>query len=160
MRRFNLHRRGKVFCVRYRDEKTKSYTSGISTRETNERAAMATAAYWDNHGFPDGITVQEVTDIHAIIETARTASLDKSHVQKLMSILVDRGMLVGATLNDDDPASELRIAFLRRSWTYDESPYVAEKLAYGQKIGRRHCLDSLVRLSHWARFSRKITLAK
>lgn len=151
MRRFSLYRRGTVYYVRYWDERTKSYTSGRSTRETDEWAAKATAAYWDKFGFPDGTSVEAATDVQAIIETARTAPLEKPHVQKLVSILVERGMLTTATLSDDGPASELLIDFLRRFWTYDESEYVAEKRAYGQTIGRRHCQDSLVRLSHWER---------
>jgi hypothetical protein len=93
VRRFNLYRRGKIYYVRYWDEKTQSYASGKSTGETDERAAMATAAHWDKYGFPDGSSPQSVTDIHAILETARTAPLEPVHVQKLVSILADRGML-------------------------------------------------------------------
>ncbi|HKK49577.1 MAG TPA: hypothetical protein VJ932_10800 [Alkalispirochaeta sp.] len=149
MRRFSLYRRGKTFYVRFWDEKTKSYTFGRSTRETDKRAALATAAYWEKHGFPDGTLVQETTDIQAILETARTASLEKSHVHKLVDILVERGMLVGATLSNDGPASELLVRFLRDFWTYETSPYVAEKQAYGQTIGRRHCEDSMVDPENW-----------
>ena len=32
--------------------------------------------------------------------------------------------------------------FLERFWTYDESPYVREKLAHRHRIGRRHCYDT------------------
>jgi integrase len=152
VRRFNLYRRGKIYYVRYWDEKTQSYASGKSTGEADERAAMATAAHWDKYGFPDGSSTQSVTDIHAILETARTAPLEPAHVQKIVSILTDRGMLTGATLNDAGPPSEPLSEFLKTFWAYDESPYVAEKLAYGQKIGRRHCEDSLLRVSHWRRF--------
>jgi len=152
MRRFSLYRRGKIFYVRYWDEKTQSYTSGKSTRETDEHAAMATAVYWDRHGFSDGTSVRDSIDIHAIIEAARTAPLDKSHVKSLVQILKDRGFLVTATIHDDGPSSERLSDFLKRFWTYDESAYVAEKKAYGQSIGRRHCLDSLGRVTHWKRF--------
>jgi integrase len=151
MRRFNLYRRGKFFYVRYWDERTQSYSSGKSTREADERNATATAVFWDKFGIPDEGSVQNRTDVHAIIETARRAPLEQSHVRKLIDILVERKMLAGATLADDGASSKMLIEFLKNFWTYEQSPYVAEKLAYGQTIGRRHCDDSLIRLSHWER---------
>lgn len=93
-------------------------------------------------------TVQDSTELHSILETARSATLDKTHVKTLVDILIERGFLVGATLSDNGPSSELLIDLLKRFWDYDSSEYVAEKKAYGQAIGRRHCQDSLVRLTH------------
>jgi len=46
---------------------------------------------------------------------------------------------------DEDAArtveSEPLIPFLEKSWDYDESEYVAEKLDYDQSIGRRHAMS-------------------
>jgi integrase len=41
-------------------------------------------------------------------------------------------------------------AFLENFWDYEASPYIREKLAHGQSIGKRHCYDSRSRCSgYW-----------
>jgi hypothetical protein len=41
--------------------------------------------------------------------------------------------------------------FLEEFWDYKASPYVREKLAHGQSIGKRHCYESMSRLNHYWR---------
>lgn len=38
---------------------------------------------------------------------------------------------------------------MRGFWDYDHSPYVHEKIAHGQRISRRHCLESSNRIAYW-----------
>ncbi len=152
MRRFSLYQRGKTFYVRYWDPNTGTYTPGKSTRETEKRAAMAVAALWDREGFPDGGTVSDFVDIHAIVETIRTGSIDRTHAKRITDALVERGLIASVVIANDGPAAEPLVSYLRGFWAFDTSTYVAEKKAYGQSIGRRHCEDSTGRLVHWERF--------
>jgi integrase len=41
------------------------------------------------------------------------------------------------------------IDFLRGFWSFDSSAYVREKIAHGQRITRRHCIDMRGRIKHW-----------
>ena len=148
MRQFNLYRRGNVFYCRFKDETTGKWLSGISTGETDERAAMATVYGWERDGIPsrDHRTVESVTGTRRLIDQLRTADLSKSDAERIVDVLRDRGLIVSTVTFAGSAGSEPFIDFLTRFWSWDDSPYVKEKRSRGQAIGRSRCyqLSTLV----------------
>jgi hypothetical protein len=56
-------------------------------------------------------------------------------------VLIERELIVSATVQNEHAVPFVQ--FLETFWTYDESPYVAEKIAHNQRISRRHCYERL-----------------
>jgi integrase len=150
MRQFSLYKRGNTFYVRFKDETTGKYLSGISTGETNERAAMATVYGWERDGIPtrDGRSPDSITDTRRLIEKIRTADLSASEARSIVDILTERGFLSSAVLTGT-AASRTLADYLREFWDYDRSPYVKEKLAHRQSIGRKHCYTMARHVKNW-----------
>jgi len=77
--------------------------------------------------------------------------LTPAEAGRILGVLKERGFADGVV--KAGPGSELFGDFLTRFWTFDESPYVREKLAHGQRIGRRYCNDALGHVRRrWAPF--------
>jgi integrase len=150
MRHFNLYRRGNVFYCRFKDETTGKYLSGISTGETDERAAMATVALWERDGIDtrDGRTVESVTGTKRLIDLLRTAEIGPTDAAAIVDVLRDRGFVTTATLTGA-VQSEPFIDFLTRFWDWKSSPYVKEKRSRGQSIGKRRCEEMGYRIAKY-----------
>jgi integrase len=150
MRQFNLYMRGDTFYVRFKDESTGKYSSGISTGEKSRQAAMATIYGWERDGVPSrgGRTIDSISATRRLIDKLRTAELDIKEVRSILDILSDRGFVASATLSGT-PAARTLIDFLREFWDYDRSPYVKEKLAHRQRIGRKHCYTMRREVEKW-----------
>jgi hypothetical protein len=70
--------------------------------------------------------------------------------KRFLSCLETRGLVIAAVAAYGRSA-ELVSDFLLRFWDYEKSPYIKEKLAHGQRIGRLHASDSLKRVKrYWA----------
>ena len=173
MRRFNLYRRGKsgVFYCRFFDESTKKWQSGISTGETDERAALATVYGWERDGIPsrDDRSVESVTGTRRLLDQLRTADLGETEARSVLSLLRDRGYVVSAIVAGDIDAGPVGdyldrplVEYLEWIWDYDRSPYVENKIRHGHSIGRTHCAGRLSTIrNHWRPWldSHPVTLA-
>jgi len=172
MRQFNLYQRGSTFYVRFKDESTGKYLSGISTGETSERAALATVYGWERDGIPtrDGRSPDSITDTRRLIDKLRTADLSENEARTIVGILNDRGFLASAVLTGDrdagpvgDYLSRPLADYLAWFWDYDRSPYVQNKLRHGHAITRTHCENRLQYVrTHWKPWieSHPVTLAE
>jgi integrase len=154
MRSFNLYRRNGVFYCRFYNPIKKAYTGAISTRETSRNAAMAVVALWELSGIPtkdnSRKTPESIVNLDILFHSVRQAPLTKKDANTIIKILEDRGLL-----ESDKPltdADQPFLSFLETFWDYDRSPYVKEKQAYGQRIGRRHCKEQTKLLSHWRKY--------
>ncbi|MFP4484952.1 MAG: hypothetical protein ACLFO1_08880, partial [Spirochaetaceae bacterium] len=112
---------------------------------------------WLQNGLPDARTGRRRTlstlfDIDAILETIRNDELTAEDVRRVVEELTARGFLEDARLAGQGESAEPLLPFLKRFWDYDTSPYVREKLAYGQSIGRRHCYEQGKRLHHYREY--------
>jgi integrase len=155
VRPFHLHPRKNIFYVQFVDPETGSRLTAKSTGKTNRDEALIVVYGWLNQGIPEGRRtsgprrVQEVFSISRIVNGIKSASLDENDVKKILGALSERGFLVSASLTDA-PGSELFRDYVSRFWDFESSPYVAEKRAHGQSIGRKHCLNSLQRaIKYW-----------
>jgi integrase len=145
MRRFSLYPRRKVFYVQFYNPATRRYTRGRSTGQTNRDAAAAVAAEWLRNGIPEPAAgrrraLGELLQVDTIVNAISAAQLTERDGARILEVLRTRGLIETAVVKAS-PGSEPLISFLEGFWNYEKSPYVRERLAHGQRIGRRHCYD-------------------
>ncbi len=152
---FSLHRRNGIFYVQFRNPHTNKWTTPKSTGLNDRCAATLQVAEWFHNGIPHDITkvrrpVVEIFDSHAAIEAVHTAPLTSEEAAKIVQILQKRGLVrvaaVRKGLGDVD-----FVAFLKEFWDFSLSPYVREKIAHGQRIGKRHCYSNTNQIKYWGK---------
>ena len=150
--RFSLHRRRGIWYVQFYNPHTHRYLTARSTGESNRNAALLKVANWMRDGLPDpsrgSRRPQELVDLDLAISIIRSASLTIGDAERIVQVLKDRRLIVEATVGAG-PLSEPLVAFLERFWDYEQSPYVREKVAHGQRISRRHCREVSNRLEYY-----------
>ena len=87
-------------------------------------------------------------EIGQLLTEIKAETLDQQDVRKTEKILVEKG-LVSLIVLRSSPKTEPFGNFLTRFWTYEESPYVKERLSYKLKIGRTHTNLSLTRTKRY-----------
>jgi integrase len=154
MRRYYLHVRGGIFYAELVAPDGRKLAAR-STGKTAEDEALLVVAEWLKHGVPSGRKrrlrpAEAVMELDGILRAIRKADLDGDDAQRIVGALKGRG-LVGSSPARAGKGSALFADFLKEFWSYGSSPYVREKLAHGQSIGRRHCYENMnqVRL-HYA----------
>ncbi|MDA3947607.1 MAG: tyrosine-type recombinase/integrase [Spirochaeta sp.] len=160
MRRFSLYRRGKYFYCRFWNQTTHCYTNAISTQKENRNEAIAQVVEWEAKRLPGkDQTVDDYVETHGLLKNLRTIAFTNKDIESIVSVLVERGYIAGVTYQSEYGSKPL-IPYLRMFWTYDESPYVREKLAYGHRIGQRRCYEQTSRINHWERYFGDVTIAE
>jgi integrase len=155
VRRFSIHRRGKYFYCQFWVPETGSFSSAISTRQTNRNAAIATVADWIAHGIPDRKAggnrekVDKRLSLQTVISFIRSDEITQQDAERIITELQKRELLGSASLKPD--ISILFCDFLETFWDYDTSPYVQEKLAHNQTISRRTCYDRNLSIKNYWR---------
>ena len=150
--RFSLFRRGSIWYVQFYNPQTQKYLSARSTGETNRNAALLIVAQWLRDGLPDPSRghrpLQELLDLDVALSILRSAPLAPNDTERIIRVLKDRQMIENAVIGAG-PGSEPFTAFLKHFWDYEESPYVRDRLAHGQRISRRHCYEARNRLDFY-----------
>lgn len=135
-RKYSLSRRGKsgIWYVRFWNEAAQKYLTAKSTKEHDPREAVKVAERWLDEGIPqrDGTArdAAEVATLDTLLHQLRTLDLDLIAAKRIADALLDRNLLASYQLGGDGPDAEPLLQFLTRFWTYDESPYVAERHAF------------------------------
>ena len=153
MRRFSLTKRGAIWYAQIFNEATGKYLPGKPTGEGDKRSAEHVAEDWIANGIPDKNGTRRPIDVTlrvaSILDELRKTPLTPGDAEKVVRTLKER-QLIETVAVKAGPGSEPLIAFLERFWNHAESPYVREKLAHGQRIGRRHCYDMALHVdTHW-----------
>jgi integrase len=162
MCQFSFYRRYGLFYVRFRDPITKERLPGRSTGKDNRDEALMVVHQWLEKGLPPPITallpvkqglkekpLSTHLEVSQLLSEIKAATLDHQDMKKIEAILVDKGLILMMVLKSS-PESELFSDFLTRFWTYDESPYVKERLSHKLRIGRAHTKISLDRVkAYW-----------
>jgi integrase len=147
MRRFSLYRRGRFWYVQFFNPETRKYLSGLSTGETNRTAAEHAVDEWLRTGVPQLARgkrgVQGLLEVGTALSIIRREHLTFEDAERIVDVLRERE-LIETTIVKAGPGSEPLITFLERFWNYDLSPYVRERVAHGQRIGKRHCYDAAI----------------
>lgn len=118
MRRFSLYLCGNTWYVRFRNPVTKTYTTGVSTRERDRQAALAAIYHMEKYGLPDrgNRTVKDQITIDTILDRIRAADrLTSDDAEKIVEHLRQGGLVVSAIVSGG-PASEPFINYLLRFW--------------------------------------------
>lgn len=149
MRRFYLHKRKGVYYAELVDPVSGRKLTAKSTRKTNRDEALFVVHDWLGNGIPDRRkkktrTMPELFTFASVIDALRSLPLTSEDTSRLVTVLKNRGLIVAAVVAGS-PGAELFSDFIRRFWTYDESPYVLDKHAHEQRMGRTHCFESLGR---------------
>lgn len=104
--------------------------------------ATLTVAAWLKDGIPDTTGARlSVTDELSILDVRhrlQTIEMGTQDAQDIVQILKDRGLLEKPASPSADPGKESLAAFLERSWTFDESPYVKERQAFSRDMSLDH----------------------
>ena len=121
---FSLSKRTgrRFFYVQFKNEKGE-YLPAVSTRQTQEAAAIETAFKWLREGRPAGNSGK----ISLPVMNALREIKSPSEAEFVCRGLKRRGLLKNYILAESKQAEDFP-AYLLNFWDYDSSPYVKEKL--------------------------------
>lgn len=136
------------------DPITRRRLTAKSTGVRDEKEAFRVVARWEISGIPRKAPREVSTPVDAYvsvkkaISTLRETKLSMDDGKALTKILMDQGLLAGVTFADS-PGAQPFVDFLESFWTYETSPFVKEKLAFSQRIGKTHCDESLAKVRRY-----------
>jgi integrase len=154
MRRCYLHtRHNGTFYAELVDPQTGGKLTARSTGTKNRDEALLKIAEWLKSGIPTGRmrkprTLEAATGIENILKAIRRTELNSDDALRIVQVLKDRGLIDIAAVKSGKgtiPFTE----FLDGFWDYETSPYIREKRAHGQSIGKRHCYESMSRFNRY-----------
>lgn len=83
------------------------------------------------------------------MKTMKRTELNSDDALRIVQALKDRGLIDVAAVKSGKGTVSFS-EFLKEFWNHETSPYIREKLAHGQSIGKRHCYESTSRFNkHW-----------
>ncbi|MCL2186878.1 MAG: site-specific integrase [Treponema sp.] len=86
--------------------------------------------------------------IENILTAIEKSVLNSDDAFKIVQKLMEKE-LINITVEKSGKKSVSFSEFLGKFWAYDSSPYIREKLAYGQSIGKRHCYEMICRFNRY-----------
>jgi integrase len=157
MRRFSLFKRNNspFFYVQIKNPKTGKYLPPRSTGCRDKDEALLVVADWIKYGIPQSgrrRAFEDVFMLSTLLSYIENATITEKDAVRIITALKDKGLIESAVMAGEGPENMALVPFLAEFWDYDNSEYVRDKLAYGQKIGRRHCYEQSKRLCHWEEF--------
>jgi hypothetical protein len=160
MRRFCVFRRRgqRIYYAQIKNPETGMYLPARSTGTTDESEAYMIAADWVRDGLPavqktsKKKPIQEVYTLDSIVHVLGKVEMDSKDALRITSVLQEKGIIGNVAIQKNSKKELLLIPYLEEFWDYEKSPYVREKLAYGQSIGKRHCYEQTKKIHHWKNF--------
>jgi integrase len=156
MRRYYLHtRHNGVIYAELVDPQTGKKLNARSTGTKNRDEALLKIAEWLKSGIPTGKerkarTLEAAAGIENILKVMRRTELNSDDALRIVQALKDRGLVDIAVVKSGKGAVSFT-EFLEEFWDYEASPYIREKKAHGQSIGKRHCYESMSRFNRYWR---------
>jgi integrase len=164
LRRFYYHtRHNGIIYAELVDPNSGKKLTARSTGTQNKDDALLVIGEWLKNGIPTGRTrkprpVDIAASVEGILTAIRKADLNEDDALLIVEALQSRG-LVDYSVQKTSKASVLFEDYLEKFWDFSVSPYVREKLAHGQSIGKRHCYESANRIrGYWVPFFQGRTL--
>ncbi|GHV13239.1 hypothetical protein FACS189491_07900 [Spirochaetia bacterium] len=152
--KFYIYRRkgNPVYFARFKDEAGGTLTER-STGCTVRDEAVLTVGEWLRDGLPPNKRrgnkprrIATEATLQGILKLiAKADTLDTDSALEIVKTLRERG-LIDTPVVKTGPGNVDFTTFLKNFYDFDKSPYVREKLAHGQKLGRRHCQEMLNRI--------------
>lgn len=153
MRCFHLYKDGrKSYIAEILDPVTGQRVCFRSTGTKNRDEAVMLVSGWLRDGIPlkkrgrspkpaGVLTVKATVGLSAILKSVEnTTELDATGAQQIVEALRSRGLIDFPTVKSG-PGNVEFVTYLQKFWDYESSPYIREKKAHGQSIGRNHCYD-------------------
>jgi len=167
MCRFSVYLRKStgIYYAEFVDETTGSRIAYRSTGQRKHNDALSVAARWAATGLPERSsatrTPSDLIAARILIHDLMKTPLSAEDASRIVSGLQKRGLLAPEFGTRRKSLGEPFCAWLRNFWTFESSLYVAERLAHGQRVTRRHCQDMTSRVNSIERILGKtITLAE
>lgn len=163
-RRYYLHTRKNIFYAELIDPETGNRLSARSTGMTVRDDAVMVVLEWLKSGFPSKAekprrSVSEAFSLSRVMDALKREHLTPDDAKQITDILKARGLVQSVVL-PGTPGEQSLKDFLTLFWNFEKSPYVKEKLAHGQQIGKPHCVRSLDRArKHWIPFFKDVCLS-
>jgi hypothetical protein len=122
------------YLVAFKNELTGTYLPPISTRQTDEAAAIKVAYEWFKNGVPNKEKVVNLKE-YTLRDLAK--EVGKTDAESIVNELKRRGLLKLAVITDTKQDRDFA-EFILNFWDYDNSPYIREKLRKNHGIHRRY----------------------
>ena len=154
MRRYYLHtRHNGTFYVELIDPQTGVKLTARSTGTKNRDEALLKIAEWLKSGIPTGRirkprTLEAAAGIENILKAIRRTELNSDDALRIVQALKDRELIDIAAVKSGKGSVSFT-EFLEEFWDFEASPYIREKRAHGQSIGKRHCYESMSRFNRY-----------
>jgi len=151
MRRYYLHtRHNGTFYAELIDPQTGIKLTARSTGTKNRDEALLKIAEWLKSGIPTGRirkprTLEAVAGIENILKAIRKSELDSDDALRIVQALKDRDLIDIVAVRSSKGALPFT-EFLEEFWDCEASPYIREKLAHGQSIGKKYTYGMLCRV--------------
>jgi len=153
MRRYYLHTRhnGTFYAELVTPEGNKLTARSTGTKNRDE--ALLVIAEWLKSGIPTGRvrkprTLEAAAGIENILKAVRRTELNSDDALRIVQALKDQELIDIAAVKPSKGAASFT-EFLEVFWDYENSPYIREKRAHGQSIGKRHCYESVSRYNRY-----------
>jgi hypothetical protein len=149
---FSVFKRGGRPCyvVQFKNE-AGEFLPARSTGQETKAAAIETAYRWMREGIPqkNGVVSAEA---YKILDAIRKTDFTKAEGEKIASELRRKGILKSYVLTESREAVDFG-DFLTNFWTWETSPYIAEKLRKKHSIHRLHANSQLLTVQrYWLPF--------
>jgi integrase len=92
--------------------------------------------------------MEEAAGIESILKAVRRSELNSDDALRIVQALKDQELIDIAAVKPSKGAASFT-DFLEAFWDYETSPYIREKRAHGQSIGKRHCYESAGRFNRY-----------
>jgi len=155
MRRYYLHtRHNGTFYAELIDPQTGVKLTARSTGMKNRDEAIMVISKWLETGIPTGRvrkprTLEAATGIENIMKAIKRTEINSDDALRIVQALKDRN-LIDISAVKSGKGSVSFTEFLEEFWDFEASPYIREKRAHGQSIGKRHCYECTNRFNlYW-----------
>jgi len=151
VRRYYLHtRHNGTFYAELIDPQTGIKLTARSTGTKSRDEALLKVAEWLKTGIPTGRVrkpraLEDAAGIENILRAIRRTELNSDDALRIAQALKERELIDIAAVKSGKGTLSFT-EFLEEFWSYEASPYVREKLAHGQSIGKRHCYEMMCRV--------------
>ena len=151
MRQFYLFKNKKgIYIAEILDPKTGRRVCLRNTGQKDKQEAVLIVSDWLRDGIParkrgrpcqakDKFqSIANLSGLAAILKATET--LDSSGALEIAEALRQRGLIDFQPVKLG-PGNIKFLDFVKNFWDYEKSPYIKEKLAHGQSIGKKYCYD-------------------
>ena len=152
-REYYLHKRQSgIYYVEFIDKASGEKMSARSTGETDKIKATIKVELWKVNGIPTGCMrkprpIEEAAGIESIIRSIGKSELNADDALRIVDKLKHLGLIDIAAVKNTGRGAVHFVQFLTTFWSYDDSPYIRDRLAHGYRFSRRYAYECIKRVN-------------